>query len=80
MPGRLSPLQRVMLDALRELERDPESFRPGINLHGAGQHAAGRALARRGLVTFYPAIGRVELSPAESRRNRNTTTTQKIEG
>lgn len=59
----LSKPQQDMMDALRWLASQPDYFRPGINLRGAGQYATARALAKRGLVQFFP-IGRVEPSRA----------------
>jgi len=61
--AKLSKMQQDMLDALTWLVSQPDTFRPGINLKGSGQYAAARALARRGLVQFFP-IGRVEPSRA----------------
>lgn len=57
---KLTTAQRAMYDALMYLAGEPDMFRPGINCHGAGQCATARALARRGMATYYPAIRRVE--------------------
>lgn len=59
----LSKAQQDMMEALTWLVSEPDTFRPGINLHGSGQYATARALAKRGLVQFLP-IGRVEPSRA----------------
>ena len=62
MPA-LSKPQQAMMDALTWLVSQPDTFRPGINLKGSGQYATAKALARRGLVQYFP-IGRVEPSNA----------------
>ena len=57
----LTKHQKAMIDALAYLLSLPDTFRPGINLKGSGQYATARALAKRGLVQFFP-TGRVEPS------------------
>jgi hypothetical protein len=59
---KISKQGQAMLDALSYLLSLPDTFRPGINLRGAGQYATARALARRGLVQYFPGTGRIEPS------------------